>query len=666
MAATPQIAVQITGKSDLQKIFGQTNSQLKAFQAQNEKVSAQIKSMTTIGKSGFAAVDKSVVSLVRNTFDLYRNVSRVLDPLRAIAGGATLAGLVAVEAKFAALGATALKSGRALNMSVARQQIWGGAAVLANYSAQTAIAGISATEISSTEARLGQNRDAAKRWSIIFGGSSAWMKASDEQLMMQESKYLARLNGPAKAAAEAHLEGDLGQSADYVGFLSQGPATIQKQLNQSASDGAMTKHQAEVLAALNYQINNVGLSLKGLGISIATAVGPDITKALGGLTDWMNKNRGSIATDFQKMFGDIEKHVRPAIDDINKVVQAIGGWRPVLEGTIGVLTASAVVGIAAPFVRLGAAIAGLSGGGAGSFGALGVAMRSIGFGFVGGEIVNLGVTDATGSSDAGRIAGDATSGAIWGGKMFGLPGAGIGGVLGAAYGGYEAHAASKAAQAARADSMVAYYRSQGLSAVQAAALVGGFQQESGLDPTASNSVGGGHFGIGQWGLARQADFAKLFGHDLAHSTLQEQMKFSLDEMFNGKEGSAGRALLAAKTADAATTAALSYERPAAPGTPAWQNEYGWRLANTSDILGRDGPQYLPKIDDAGNAGQFPTDNEPQRLLGMAQPGTGMGSEDRRAVTITVVPPANHKVIARSAGGPIQVKTSRVMPSAGRN
>ena len=132
--------------------------------------------------------------------------------------------------------------------------------------------------------------------------------------------------------------------------------------------------------------------------------------------------------------------------------------------------------------------------------------------------------------------------------------------------------------------------------------------------------------------ARQADFKRQFGHDIQQSTLQEQMQFSLDELFNGKEGDAGRRLLAAKTADQATDAALHYERPANPGTPAWQNEQAWRLANTAAILARqkDGGKYLPQIDPEGNAGAFPSDNEPTRLLGVPAAGTGMDREDRAA------------------------------------
>lgn len=88
---------------------------------------------------------------------------------------------------------------------------------------------------------------------------------------------------------------------------------------------------------------------------------------------------------------------------------------------------------------------------------------------------------------------------------------------------------------------------------------------------------------------------------------------------------------------ATTDAALSYERPAAPGTPAWQNEQAWRLHNATDILGRqkNGGKYEPNVDAGGNITGYPTDNEPTRLIGETQVGAGMSRDDRVALDITV-------------------------------
>jgi hypothetical protein len=444
MAATPTIAVQITGKSDLQKIFGQTNKQMAAFQAHSQKTAAQITKITSIGKAGFAAVDKTVTSLVRNTFDLFRNVSRIVDPLGIITGGATLAGLTALEAKFAQLGLSQVNTARGLNMSITSLSRWQGAAKIAGFSADTATDGIRATEQAMAGAKLGQNNGAAAYLNQLLG--PGWKKMNDTQLLMAEAKKLQGLHGGALALAESNIGGALGQSQDFISFLAQGPAALQKQLGQAQNNGAMTGGQAGALAALGQGINSLEGAIEGVATSVTATLAPDITKALSGITDWLDKNRPAITADFKSMFGDAETFLKEidwkadfarlklTMSDIGVVVKAMGGWKPVVEGVLGVLTSPAVLGIALPFVALGAAITGLSGGGAGSFAALGGALRRIGFGVVGGQIVRVGVANATGSSDAGRIAGDATTGAIWGGDIAGRYGAILGGAAGLVYG----------------------------------------------------------------------------------------------------------------------------------------------------------------------------------------------------------------------------------------
>jgi hypothetical protein len=233
MTATPQIAVQITGKSDLGKIFGQTNKQLSAFQSHTQKTAAQIGKITSIGRSGFAMVDKSVTSLVRNTFQLFQNVSRIVDPLGIITGAATIAGLTALEAKFASLGLSQQNVARGLNMSITSLSKWQGAAKIAGFSAETATDGIRATEEAMAGAKLGQNQGAAQYLTQLLG--PGWKKMDEQQILLAEAKKLQGLHGPALALAESNIGGALGQSQDFISFLAQGPAALQKQATGPSS-----------------------------------------------------------------------------------------------------------------------------------------------------------------------------------------------------------------------------------------------------------------------------------------------------------------------------------------------------------------------------------------------------------------------------------------------
>jgi hypothetical protein len=597
---------------------------------------------------GVQRVSKGFMELTRSSWGAFQNISRIVDPLGIITGAATIAGIVALERRFADLGQTLTNTGRVMNMDPAKLAQWERAGRLVGVSAGETDSSLRGLQRTATDARFGQNNQAAGMLQMILGKD--WQKQSQDLpgTITKISAYLQKLRGPARANAIGNIEGTFGFSDGFMSELLRGPAALQENLKKAAAHGSPTDNQIGTGDSLAQSLNGMQQSLEGLATAISSKLEPVLKPMIDSFSKWVDKNRELIGQNVGKIVSDIAtsiqkvdwtavwKKIQDVFDKINAVVQSIGGWKTAIVGVIAILTAAKVASIAVPFVQLAAAIAGLTSGPA-SFGALGRALGAIGFAVVGDQIVKMAAESMGAGQTTATVLGDATAGAIAGGAIFGPVGAGIGGALGAAYGGYEAHKASKAAQAARADDMVAYYRSQGLSAVQAAALVGGFQQESGLDPTASNDQGGGHYGIGQWGKARQADFAQQFGHDIRKSTLQEQMQFALDEMFNGKEGAAGKKLLAANTADQATDAALSYERPATPGTPAWQNEQAWRLANTAAILARqkDGSKYLPQIDAAGNAGAFPQDNGPTRLIGETQAGTGMGAENRVHVELTV-------------------------------
>ena len=112
-----------------------------------------------------------------------------------------------------------------------------------------------------------------------------------------------------------------------------------------------------------------------------------------------------------------------------------------------------------------------------------------------------------------------------------------------------------------ARSAIAYLKSQGWTETQAAALVGNFQTESGvnLNPAAVGD-GGTAYGIAQWHPDRQAQFQKVYGKPIQGSTVQEQLAFVNWEL-NNTEKSAGALLRG--TNNAATGASIVdqyYER----------------------------------------------------------------------------------------------------------
>ena len=93
-----------------------------------------------------------------------------------------------------------------------------------------------------------------------------------------------------------------------------------------------------------------------------------------------------------------------------------------------------------------------------------------------------------------------------------------------------------------------------------AGFMGGIYGESRFDPKAKNDLGGGHYGIAQWGKTRQGEFERLFGKPIQQSTIDEQVRFMQYELQNKEQGTL-KQLLAAKSREAGVQANLGYERP---------------------------------------------------------------------------------------------------------
>ena len=110
-------------------------------------------------------------------------------------------------------------------------------------------------------------------------------------------------------------------------------------------------------------------------------------------------------------------------------------------------------------------------------------------------------------------------------------------------------------------------KSEGVNSQVAAGFIGGLYGESKLDPTAHNEIGGGHIGIGQWGVERQKQFEKLFHHKLTTATpLDEQVAFIQYEIHNDEKATLQR-LLKGSTGNDGADANIGYERYAN-----WQND----------------------------------------------------------------------------------------------
>ncbi len=146
--------------------------------------------------------------------------------------------------------------------------------------------------------------------------------------------------------------------------------------------GTMTDEQGRAIEDTNDSIEKFQTSLKGLRDQLAADLWPAMQPVIEGMTKWVSENREWIRTSISGGVGEIVSYLkeidwravgddvrslfaglRDAIGSMSKLVEAMGGWKPVLVGLAGLALAGPIADIARLAVSLGSlasAIGGLS------------------------------------------------------------------------------------------------------------------------------------------------------------------------------------------------------------------------------------------------------------------------------------------------------------------
>jgi hypothetical protein len=117
------------------------------------------------------------------------------------------------------------------------------------------------------------------------------------------------------------------------------------------------------------------------------------------------------------------------------------------------------------------------------------------------------------------------------------------------------------ASASDVNKIASFFERQGWTHEQAIGIAANIEAESKGNAQATGDNGAA-YGLGQWHPDRQAQFAKLFGHDIRSSTMDEQLQFYQWELKNS-QAKAGQDLSGATNAgQAAAIVSSEFERPA--------------------------------------------------------------------------------------------------------
>ncbi|UVS95646.1 phage tail tip lysozyme [Burkholderia glumae] len=386
------------------------------------------------------------------------------------------------------------------------------------------------------------------QWFFRLGGKTEDLKDGNTYLLAR-SRIIANMFkvDPGRARFIAQ---QMGISDDAFNLLKQGPEAVQRYRDQQAALADEMARAAAPAEALRKQFDLLETKLQSVAVAVLTELMPVFqqwVQQLDGIAKWVVDHRDDIRNWVHDAVTEVEKFAKIA----DNAAEAIGGWQNVLLGLLGLK----ILSIVAPLARLGAALTGIGGGLAAVTNsgpaALAVLGRVIGVAELIFHSDNLNENEQRTTQPGDKWDGDPK-------------------------GQQRKNGIGKDPKAAAA---VDRLMQMGWTREQASGLVANFWQESLLDPTAVGD-GGRAYGIGQWHSDRQEAFKNLFGIDIRKSTLDQQLQFANYELRNGKEQAAGRALLAAASAqDAGGIVSRLYERPADPREEYTRGSYASDLNN---------------------------------------------------------------------------------------
>ena len=622
MASTKGFSVDVSVKDSasgtldaINKRFASINTSIQRTQAPFTKLTENAVKFSRV--TGIDRIGAGLSSVARSGMRAFQSVARIVEPLAAVTGAASIAGMMRLATAWAEfgtqLGNTAARAGLTSDQMMTLQN----AGRLAGVSAEALSSGMTGLRdnmVNAVGGKAPQVIGMLQALGMSAGDAGRFAKDTTKALPELADKIAGLKDPTLQAEAATTLFGGAGDA--LLPFLRKGSAGIAEYTEKARRYGAINADGVAAANSLREAQTSLTLAVEGLGYSIAQKLAPVVTPLLGQMADWIARNRDWIAQgigDKVQQFADYLKGVDWAkvgndiggiLHAVKDVVEALGGWIPVGERVLAFFAVSWLAQMLLPIVAVSkmllklpgeAAVAAAKseaelakvGRGGGLLGTLG---KALGYGFLAHEGLSaVDPDDKTGAwidrNIPGAAAVDNFASRFGLGRSYGqqaevesainpnglgrvppnasLAGRGVSGGTrrdtrlpsGRNAGG----APARAANSSWAGDL-AQLQSYGWSKEQAAGILGNLDQESAgrIDNEGDNKSA---YGLGQWHADRQVNFAQQFGHNIRSSTRAEQVAFVNWEL-NNTERRAGDDLRQQHDArGSAASVRRYYERP---------------------------------------------------------------------------------------------------------
>ena len=308
--------------------------------------------------SGIGKIASGFTDLARAGTESFRSILRVVEPLAAITGAASLAGVYKLVAAWGEFGREL--SNQAARAGVTTGALFGlqNAARLVGVSADTLTSGVTALSDNMRNAAFG----AAPNFIVALRGLAqasgnvgvSWeelKKLTPEQQLLRLADALKKVRNPTdKALLTREIFGGDGLTP----FLNQGAAGIE-QLARRVRElrGEMGPEDVQRARDFAGAQEELKLALAGVGDRVASIAGPGFTILVRGITDlvvgtrqWTEANqdwlRSEISGKASELVGWLKsvdcqgmgQGIRDFASHANAVAQALGGWQTAGEAVL--------------------------------------------------------------------------------------------------------------------------------------------------------------------------------------------------------------------------------------------------------------------------------------------------------------------------------------------
>lgn len=505
--------------------------------------------------SGITKLAKGFGDLGRGSLSAFRNVARVVDPLAAITGAASIAGMVKLTEAWADFGSQLGFTAQRLGITASALQSFQGGARLAGSSASSLASGMQTLGQNMYNAVGGRAPEITAGFQYLhlsFQNVNGSARSVSEMLPEIADKIKGISDPFAQAAVATALFGGAGE--DLLPFLRLGSAGIAKYNAEARRYGVL--NAAGVTAANNMRMAQVSLSLavQGLGNSIAQRLAPVIDPLLGQMSEWIARNRDWIATGIGKAVQDfatwlmavnwqqVGQGIMNVASAIGSIVGFLGRWGKAAPDLAIFMGGSWLASMLIPFATIAASIAGITS----SLVALPLLAAA-----TAAALLIAFKPDASGTTAQG------TYGVLNGHPTF-IPTTGAisettGGYV--TQGGRQVYRQTASAAAGVRNQGMNYFMSQGWSKAHAAAIMGNVQAESSFNPNADSvdrNTGLHHRGLFQDDPSRWAKLTSLYG---PNPTAIQQFQFAQSELMGSEKATA----LALNNSPDAMTGAMAFD-----------------------------------------------------------------------------------------------------------